>query len=726
MISHDSSKHHETSKFSLSIRNIERSKISSSNSRSDFRVRNRKLIFRNKDNKRKTMMGNNIKSKMQNKLYEIFEEEKGENMDNDLIRKPNISLKNIYKYISKRFLNKYLKHYTDTKNIIKDVGDEKPIIYDYYQINNLLENKKCKLKVLHNENNCYYNSKENLIDYIKINHSFNMLKFIITFLYKNNIYNVGFNLNEKNKYKISNFIEFIKTITDKLNIIHIYKKSNLFNIFEKIKTINNEANKNKTNLDTFTEIIYFIKNNNIFEFDNLEDLSKNLNEYTKYLPILINIPIIYYRSVFPNTFQFGYKINIYIRNYIIKRLNEIKINRIIKDKNQDKPELKERTKESITLIKDKINSYSRLFNDSILKAKGISFANKENLEEIMEDNKPIWSFFKNKDKKENRRPLYDHEIIDIQNFVDNIHFLKEKKKNNVVSFQDKKVINKKEEKEKDALVKKVNENIIKKKNIPSNINFSRNKNNRLKGILKQHQNKAQINTINNINFSNSNYKINSVEERTKMKNRISKVMLQRKLDNESLDKMNNIKIIKRYNSKKYGKNKNILQSLSDTKNSSNIYGINESTRYNKGKNIYELYKGDSFLHKSKSIYIIQRDKFDFKDTKKFFKQGLKEFKKLCLNGILLKSISTFNINRNMKHFFETTKHSFKYIPLKIQDIEENVWKNGIFKENYIKSNYDYYKLMKKVNNLGKRNNHQRLLDCKIDMASISKRSDIYS
>ena len=211
-----------------------------------------------------------------------------------------------------------------------------------------------------------------------------------------------------------------------------------------------------------------------------------------------------------------------------------------------------------------------------------------------------------------------------------------------------------------------------------------------------------------------------------MKNRISKVMLQRKLDNESLDKMNNIKIIKRYNSKKYGKNKNILQSLSDTKNSSNIYGINESTRYNKGKNIYELYKGDSFLHKSKSIYIIQRDKFDFKDTKKFFKQGLKEFKKLCLNGILLKSISTFNINRNMKHFFETTKHSFKYIPLKIQDIEENVWKNGIFKENYIKSNYDYYKLMKKVNNLGKRNNHQRLLDCKIDMASISKRSDIYS
>ena len=419
MISHDSSKHHETSKFSLSIRNIERSKISSSNSRSDFRVRNRKLIFRNKDNKRKTMMGNNIKSKMQNKLYEIFEEEKGENMDNDLIRKPNISLKNIYKYISKRFLNKYLKHYTDTKIIIKDVGDEKPIIYDYYQINNLLENKKCKLKVLHNENNCYYNSKENLIDYIKINHSFNMLKFIITFLYKNNIYNVGFNLNEKNKYKISNFIEFIKTITDKLNIIHIYKKSNLFNIFEKIKTINNEANKNKTNLDTFTEIIYFIKNNNIFEFDNLEDLSKNLNEYTKYLPILINIPIIYYRSVFPNTFQFGYKINIYIRNYIIKRLNEIKINRIIKDKNQDKPELKERTKESITLIKDKINSYSRLFNDSILKAKGISFANKENLEEIMEDNKPIWSFFKNKDKKENRRPLYDHEIIDIQNFVDN-------------------------------------------------------------------------------------------------------------------------------------------------------------------------------------------------------------------------------------------------------------------------------------------------------------------
>ena len=247
MISHDSSRHHETSKFNLSNRNIERSKISSSNSRSDFRVRNKKLTFRNKDRKRKTTIGSNVKVKMENKLYEIFEEEKGENMiDNDLIRKPNISLKNIYKYISKRFLNKYLKHYTDTKIIIKDIGSEKPIIYDYYQINNLLENKKCKLKALHNEYNYYYNSKENLIDYIKINHSFSMLKFIITFLYKNNIYNIKFNLNEKNKYKISNFIEFINAIIDKLNIIQIYKKSNLFSVFEKINTI--EANKNKTNL----------------------------------------------------------------------------------------------------------------------------------------------------------------------------------------------------------------------------------------------------------------------------------------------------------------------------------------------------------------------------------------------------------------------------------------------------------------------------------------------
>ena len=713
MISHDSSRHHETSKFNLSNRNIERSKISSSNSRSDFRVRNKKLTFRNKDRKRKTTIGSNVKVKMENKLYEIFEEEKGENMiDNDLIRKPNISLKNIYKYISKRFLNKYLKHYTDTKIIIKDIGSEKPIIYDYYQINNLLENKKCKLKALHNEYNYYYNSKENLIDYIKINHSFSMLKFIITFLYKNNIYNIKVNLNEKNKYKISNFIEFINAIIDKLNIIQIYKKSNLFSVFEKINTI--EANKNKTNLDTFKEIIYFIKTNNIFEFDNLEDLSKNLNEYTKYLPILINIPIIYYRSVFPNYFQFGYKINIYIRNYNIKRLNEIKINRIIKDKNQEKPELKERTKESITLIKDKINSYSRLFNDSILKAKGISFANKENLEEIMEDDKPIWSFFKNKDKKEIRRPLYDHEIIDIQNFVDNINLIKAKKRNLVVSFKDNKVNNKKEEKKKDALVKKVNENIIKKKNISSNMNFSRNKDIRLKGILKQHQNNNPINSKNNIKyFSNSNYKINSVEERTKMKNRINKVMLKRNLENESLEKINNIKIIKRYNSKRYEKNKNILQSFSDTKNSSNIYNINEFIRYN-------------ILNKNKSLYIIQRDKFDFKDTKKFVEQGLKEFKKLYLNKILLKSVSTFNLNRTMKRFCETNKHTFKYAPLKTQDIEENAWKNCIFKENYIKSNYHYNKLMKKINNYGKRNNHHRLFVSKIDMTSISKRSDIYS
>ena len=52
--------------------------------------------------------------------------------------------------------------------------------------------------------------------------------------------------------------------------------------------------------------------------------------------------------------------------------------------------------------------------------------NKENLEEIL-DNKPIWSYFKRaKDKQENRRQIFDQEIMDIQNFINNLKILKEK------------------------------------------------------------------------------------------------------------------------------------------------------------------------------------------------------------------------------------------------------------------------------------------------------------
>ena len=187
MISHESSsKHQEISKYSLSNRNFEKSK---------------NKTYRRQEFKKNIKLGRHVtkfKGNKKNKLYEIFEEEKGENnmsnnIENDFIKKPKRSLKELYNIIKKRFYNKYNKYYTETKMMTYDWGFERPSIYGYYQINNLFYNKKCRIRVYYDEFNCYFNNQENLIDFLRIKQGYNLLRFIIIFLKGNNIYNINTN-----------------------------------------------------------------------------------------------------------------------------------------------------------------------------------------------------------------------------------------------------------------------------------------------------------------------------------------------------------------------------------------------------------------------------------------------------------------------------------------------------------------------------------------------------
>ena len=762
MISRESSsKHHEISKYSLSNRNFERSKINFNQSRSDFLVKNKNKTYRRQEFKRNIKIGphmTRIKENKQNKLYKIFEEEKGENnmsnnLENDFIRKPKKSLKELYNIIKKRFYNKYNKYYTETKMMTYDWGTEKPTIYGYYQINNLFNNKKCRIKVYYDEFNSYFNDKEKLIDFLKIKQSYNILRFIIIFLKGNNIYNLSWYSNDKYKYKINHFKEFIEIIIDKLNKNLSNKNSILSKIIENIKEIKEDQNKKESNIindESFIEAIDFIKINNIFEFDNIDDLSNNLNEYIKYLPIFLNIPIIYYNSILPNYCCFGYKINFLLQNYVIKKLNEVKFKKIEKGNSFENIAQKEESDERTKYIKDKINSYSRLFNDSILKAKGKSFANRENIEDILDD-KPIWSFFKkNKKKEENRRPLFDHEIIDIQNFVDNIKIVKETKKKAVVSFKIGINKEKKEEKGKDALMKKIMDNNKKaKSNMISNLKNSRNKN-KVVGILKQRpkQNNNNENKTTNTNTKfilNYNYKNNIKEHSKGSKSKINQMIQKRKNENNSYDKNKSSKIITQYNSKySYNNTKKYVHSISDTKNSSTNILINESSNLIKRKNLNKLnnilynssiistgaFKKNKFLQKSQSARLIPEKKYNFKDSKEFILQSLRNYKKFNFNRVPLKNIEIFGLNQNLKDFFDAIKHFYNYAHLKSEDVAENEWKKGIFKEQHIKLDYNYNKLMQKIKNQNtrgrKRNIYRNIFDKKFNMTEISKRTDIYS
>ena len=734
-IRYSNNKHSEISKFnnhiSSSFRTQSKGHINSSHSRSDFLSKGRIKTQRKSHTKTTTFYINkNVnKLKNKNKLNEIFEEVTNEN--NALIKKPKLSLNDIIKIIKKNFRDKYTKYYTDTKIISYNSGNIKPTIYQYFQISNLFDKKKCRIKVAYDEFNIYFNNKETLFEYNNIKQSYDLLKFIIIFFHKKNVYNISSLLKEKNKYKINNFIRFIQIVNQKMNKIEEYKSSNLFGIFEQIKKINEDLNKNEI-IVVKDEIYDFIKTNNIFEYDDVKEISEKLKEYEKYLSILLNIPLIYYSCIFPNYFRFGYKINLIIKIYVIKRLTEIKKN---KQPEKETTIEKERTKETITFIKDKINSYSRLFNDSILKAKGKSFMNKENLEEIL-DNKPIWSYFKRaKDKQENRRQIFDQEIMDIQNFINNLKILKEKKRKVFVSFNKKENEKNLEEntKNKDALSTKMNRD---KKNISaSNINFSRNKKN-IYGILKQNKNKKDRKSCdcnNNKNFLlfSYDYKKYSSQEKRKTVDKIYNQIYPKKNINNLNDTTK--KIITKFNSKHFQKyNKKNIHSLSNTKCSSKTIGINDScSKFINNKN--SIYKFNNALYNSKIIFPkVDNNNNNYKLIKSESNYFISQRKKLCLNKIELRNMESIDFNnKSMKEYLKSIKNNFKYAPLETQDIEINPWKKGIYKEQHIKIKYDYNKLIQKVRKInmkGKRQNniYRNIFDRNINMANISKRKDIYS
>ena len=734
-IRYSNNKHLEISKFnnhiSSSFRTQSKGHINSSHSRSDFLSKGRIKTQRKSHTKTTTFYINkNVnKLKNKNKLNEIFEEVTNEN--NALIKKPKLSLNDIIKIIKKNFRDKYTKYYTDTKIISYNSGNIKPTIYQYFQISNLFDKKKCRIKVAYDEFNIYFNNKETLFEYNNIKQSYDLLKFIIIFFHKKNVYNISSMLKEKNKYKIDNFVRFIQIVNQKMNKIEEYKNSNLFGIFGQIKKINEDLNKNEI-IVVKDEIYDFIKINNIFEYDDVKEISEKLKEYEKYLSILLNIPLIYYSCIFPNYFRFGYKINLIIKIYVIKRLTEIKKN---KQPEKETTIEKERTKETITFIKDKINSYSRLFNDSILKAKGKSFMNKENLEEIL-DNKPIWSYFKRaKDKQENRRQIFDQEIMDIQNFINNLKILKEKKRKVFVSFNKKENENNLEEntKNKDVLSTKINRD---KKNISaSNINFSRNKKN-IYGILKQNKNKKDRKSCdcnNNKNFLlfSYDYKKYSSQEKRKTVDKIYNQIYPKKNINNLNDTTK--KIITKFNSKHFHKyNKKNIHSLSNTKCSSKTIGINDScSKFINNKN--SIYKFNNALYNSKIIFPkVDDNNNNYKLIKSESNYFISQRKKLCLNKIELRNMESIDFNnKSMKEYLKSIKNNFKYAPLETQDIEINPWKKGIYKEQHIKIKYDYNKLIQKVRKInmkGKRQNniYRNIFDRNINMANISKRKDIYS
>ena len=78
------------------------------------------------------------------------------------------------------------------------------------------------------------------MEFINIRQSLNLLKFIVTFLQGNNIYNAQVTIKNKFKYKAIYFKNFIKIIISKLNEKERFKNSIFSEIIDRIYKIKNE------------------------------------------------------------------------------------------------------------------------------------------------------------------------------------------------------------------------------------------------------------------------------------------------------------------------------------------------------------------------------------------------------------------------------------------------------------------------------------------------------
>ena len=621
------------------------------------------------------------------KSSKFFEEENKKKINNNnntvkniKSKKSNITNKEFIQFTSKKYLyNKYNGYYNYTINKkLSHNSEENYNIYDYFQVNNILNNKRCNLKIILDELNYFYNVEEYLIDFYRNKiECKNILKFIITFFYINNKYNINFNLPKKNKYKINNFKDFIKIMIQKDENNIFYKKSILLNVIRKIKEIKNKSYSKESiiNGNSFDEV------NKLLEFDNKDLILINLEEYFNYLQILTNIPLISCNCILPNYFCLDHQTIIYLKKYLLNKRNEA--NQVFYKKRI--------LSEMSRLKKRNIANYSILFNDSIIKSKYISFYNKDEYYEL--DNYNMGSIIKNKNKRKEEvvRPQYDNKINDIQNLIFNMNIFNKKKKKAVVSFD----INKSKGKN---ILEEKNKNI--NKNISAYQIENRNKYNNSGGILRLKNNKKKKN---NINY----YK--KIIERKKRSNVNSNSFKKSESPNKIINNC-----------------KNYEYPLSDRRDYSLLN--NESFKF--------IYKNDinlssSFFSKSneKDKEIMRkinsaRNNFYFKNTKLFIIKNYESIRKSNLKNIKLKNVDITNFGQKSKDFFMKIKHIYNYPPLKSEDIKNNAWENENIKVKDMNLENNYKKIIKRKM-IEKNKLYENMDKKKFNLTYLTKRGDIY-
>ena len=677
------------------------------------------------------------------------------NKNYTFIPKTNYTLHQLEKNIFKKFYTNYNKYYLH--DIKKNNENEKISIYEYFQGNNMILNKKCKIKLYFQEYIRFFNLEEYIMDYFSLKECNYVIRFLLFFIYNRDIYVINYE-EEKIGNKTLIFRSFIKTMIQRIEKFNNFQASILNKLLLNIKDIYNRLNRRESLTESLFYINKMLLNNSLNPIlgkkIKRKDFINSDVDYSKYLGVLIHLQLIKINAILPNSFCFGYKLNFYLHDFLKKRKRENIIEIFFNEKQKTKIMSSKRPSKS------KKNNYNKSFYDvNILQEKnsGLSFVTMEELNNKLEEDK-FFQYFLNQDNKKylSSREANDPEIKDIQLFLNN--FENNNKTNIKKTKSIKFTMEIKKGKKKDALLDKM----LKRKSVKSS---SYKKDNRvLFSSLKNKLDKKNVFIIKNLNnqFDESKNKSNISENNRKLSFRQNSIKSFDERKTNYMSKINNnlgifytklkpiksTKIINQYSFKyKENKTKEInINNNNENKDSlilvpkfkaSSIKNLNnkkysltfkKSSISSLSSSRYSIKKNDSAIIKHKK----EKDKKSkFKQISDFIKGLTKKSSKYDIKNILLENIESINNDPNNKYYIEYKdyfrRRNFRYLPPKYFESDDNVWKEGELRDSRYKSNYEYNLLMMKIEKEIKKGNdkYKNLLEKEINIRQISKSADIY-
>ena len=299
-------------------------------------------------------------------LFKTKEEEK-QNFNKHY---PRTNYKSLVKFIKTSFRNKYNNIYYKIKGNFLYNKNNNYLLYDYFKITDILENKRCALVANLNEFNIIYNKKELLIRFYKPKERYIIMKYLLNFIYKYDklCYDEAKEITDPETKE-----EVIKTfyyITSEQYIYeHLFENDSfkgMQNLLKHVNLANKKASYDYSYLDMTKNASVSKENETII--NTLKVINEYINNRT-YLErkLIKNFPIENVPNIVPNYFSFGIKINIVLNDYKISR-------RLVKIGNH------EETKDLINKYKEEFSHHENKNTKRTLHDKKL-FNIQENLEE---------------------------------------------------------------------------------------------------------------------------------------------------------------------------------------------------------------------------------------------------------------------------------------------------------------------------------------------------------